>query len=640
MDSPLRLLMIEDSLEDAELILLHLRSNDMACTCVRVDSMESFLTQMKAASWDLVLSDYSLPGTDGLSVLTRLRELEPDLPFILMSGVLDEGAAVEAMRKGANDFLLKGNLARLVPAIRREMKESELRHKQRAFEEELRLLHTAIGQTPDMVVITDPEGLILYANAAAEGITGYSRDELVGQNPRLFKSDRHDMAFYRSLWEVLLRGDTWKGHIINKRKDGVLWDAEAVISPVFSSRAELQNYLCTARDSTLERQLQSFLEQSQRLETIGTLTSGIAHDFNNILMPVMGHAELGLARAPGDPKIRRDLEVIQISANRARDLIAQILTFSRKGSGEEAPLDVQNLISESLKLLRATVPPSIGFEVDLDARGNVVQIDPTKLHQVVLNLCVNASHAMRGMAGRLTVKLKPLHLSTMACAMNIQLQEGDYLCLEVADTGRGISPEHLEKIFLPFFTTKPPREGSGLGLSVSHGIVSAAQGGMQVNSRPGEGTSFKVFLPLAPNRTTVPPDEATEAVQGHGHVLLVDDEASLLAMLETSLGQMGFQVSAFSDPKAALRAFVERPSSFQIVVTDHAMPGMSGTQLAQAIWALDSGFPVILLTGDPDLEKFSGPLRHAGFRACLAKPMSARDVAISILGVLREGAPA
>ena len=634
---PLRLLMIEDSLEDAELILLHLRTQGLDCTCVRVDSMEAFLAQMKAAAWDLVLSDFSLPDTDGMAVLERVRQLEPDLPFILMSGVLDEGAAVEAMRKGANDFLLKGNLARLVPAIIREMKDSELRRKQRAFEEELRLLHTAIGQTPDMVVITDPKGLILYGNAAAEGITGYAREEMVGQNPRIFKSDQHDAAFYQSMWDVLLRGETWKGHLVNKRKDGDLWDAEAVISPVFSRQGELQNYLCTARDITLERQLQGFLEQSQRLETIGTLTSGIAHDFNNILMPLMGHAELGLARAPGDPRIRHDLEVIQTSANRARDLIAQILTFSRKGSGEEVPIDIQNLISESMKLLRATVPPSIGFEVDLDAHGNFVKIDPTKLHQIVLNLCINAGHAMRGMAGRLTVRLKSLHLPDTACIMNISLQEGEYLCLEVADTGRGISPEHLDKIFLPFFTTKPPREGTGLGLSVTHGIVSAAKGGMQVNSQPGVGTSFKVFLPISAKRTHVRGAVETEAVQGHGHVLLVDDEKSLVDMLESSLSQMGFQVSVFYEPKAALRAFMEHPSAFQIAVTDHAMPAMSGLQLAQAIWALDPAFPVILLTGDPDMEKGGEPLRQAGFRARLAKPMSPRDVAKSIMEALSGG---
>src|SRR5664279_107176 len=325
MPRPLHILLVEDSPEDAQLLVLHLQNHGVVFTCTREASFEGFLAAFTTETWDLVLSDFNLPGTDGMEILKCLRGLDPDLPFILLSGVLDEGAAVAAMRAGANDFVLKGNLARLVPAIEREMKESELRKKQRHFEEELRLLHTAIGQTPDMVVITDPEGTILYANAATEVISGYPRAELLGQNPRLFKSGQHDAEFYRSMWEVLLRGETWKGHVVNRRKDALLWDSEQVISPVYDAHGVLQNYLCTARDTTLERKLQGLLEQSQRLETIGTLTSGIAHDFYNILMPVLGHAELGLGRAPGDPRLRHDLEVIQASANRGKDIVSQIL---------------------------------------------------------------------------------------------------------------------------------------------------------------------------------------------------------------------------------------------------------------------------------------------------------------------------
>ena len=437
MPAPIRILMIEDSQEDAELVRLHLRAHGLAFTSSQVDSMVGFLYALKSEAWDLVLSDFSLPDTDGMELLKTLRAVDPDLPFILLSGVLDECAAVEAMRGGANDFLIKSNLARLVPAIQREMKEADLRRRQRLFEEELRLLHTAIGQTPDMVVITNPEGLILYVNAAAEVITGFRREELLGQNPRLFKSGRHEDGFYRTMWETLLRGETWKGHIVNRRKDGAFWDAESVIAPVYSPGGDLQNYLCTARDSTLERQLQGFLEQSQRLETIGTLTSGIAHDFNNILMPVIGHAEIGLERPPGDPSLKHDLEVILTSAMRARDLVRQILTFSRKGDEQPVAIELQGLLAESMKLLRASIPTSISLNLDLDARGLSTLVDPTKLHQVILNLCTNAGHAMRGTAGLLTVRLRTRKVPVTACAMNIQLPEGDYLCLEVADTGRG-----------------------------------------------------------------------------------------------------------------------------------------------------------------------------------------------------------
>ena len=634
MPSPLRILLIEDSPEDVELLRLHLRTHGIAFTSVQVDSMEDFQLALEAEAWDLVLSDFSLPGTNGMEILQALRKHDPDLPFILLSGVLDEAAAVEAMRNGANDFLVKSNLSRLVPAIEREMKESGLRRKQRQFEAELRLLHTAIGLTPDMVLITDPEGTILYANAATELISGYSRAELLGQNPRLFKSGQHEAGFYRSMWEVLLRGETWKGHVVNRRRDGLLWDSEQMITPLFDAHSVLQNYLCTARDTTLERQLQGLLEQSQRLETIGTLTSGIAHDFNNILMPVLGHVELGLERAPGDPRLKHDLEVIQASANRARDLIRQILTFSRKGTARPVPVEAQTLLAESLKLLRSAISMAITFDLDLDSRGRFVLGDPTQLHQVILNLCTNASHAMQGQAGRLTVRLKAEQLPPTFCAMNILLPEGDYLCLEVTDTGRGIEPEHLDKIFLPFFTTKVAGEGTGLGLSVSHGIISNLGGGLQVTSQSGVGTTFKVFLPVLAAETTAAETGMEAPPQGQGHILLVDDEEALLQVFHSSLAGMGFHLSSYRRPEEALRAFLDDPGGFQVLVTDFAMPGLSGVQLAEAIWAVNPAFPVILLTGSPDHGPTPVAAGETGFLACVAKPIGPKDLAKAILQVL------
>jgi PAS domain S-box-containing protein len=636
MSQPIRVLLVEDSREDAELLLLNLQAHGIKFTYVREDTLDGFLAAFESGTWDLVLSDFNLQGTDGMEILRCLRNLDSNIPFILFSGVLDEGAAVEAMRQGANDFLLKGNLSRLVPAIQREMKEAESRRKQRRFEEELRLLHSAIGQTPDMVVITDPEGAILYANAAAEAITGYQHEELLDQNPRLFKSGRHDAAFYRTMWETLLRGETWKGHIVNRKKDGNLWDAESVIAPVYNPPGDLQNYLWTARDSTLERQLQGLLEQSQRLETIGTLTSGIAHDFNNILMPVLGHAEMGLERLPGDPKLTHDLEVILASVKRARDLIRQILTFSRKGERERVPIEVHSLLGELIKLLRATVPTSIGFDVELAAEGKLVQGDPTQLHQVILNLCTNAGHAMQGNAGRMTIRLTAEHCSDTSCAMNIILPEGEYVCVEVTDTGRGIQPDHLDKIFLPFFTTKSQREGTGLGLSVSHGIVSSLGGGIQVTSRPGVGTSFKVFLPVSGAEALSPGQEEEKAPAGRGRILLVDDEAPLLEMLHVSLVRMGFRVASYLHPAKALKAYMQEPSAFQVLVTDHTMPGMSGLQLARSIWRRDPSFPAVLLTGDPEVAKAGEPIEQVGFRVCLTKPMSPKDLAKAILRVVPE----
>jgi len=636
MPTPLHILIIEDSPEDAQLLLHHLEAMGVTFTYAHEATFEGFLAALTTGTWDLVISDYRLPGTDGMDILRRVREHDPDLPFIMLSGVLSEGSAVEAMHTGANDFLLKGNLSRLVPAIEREMKEAELRRTKRQFEEELRLLHSAIGQTPDMVVITNQEGRILYVNDAAERISGYPRHELLGENPSLFKSGQHNAAFYRSMWEVLSRGEVWKGNIVNRRKDGSLWNAESVISPIFGARGELRNYLSTSRDVTRERQLQEFLEQSQRLETIGTLTSGIAHDFNNILMPILGHCELGLGRPAGDPKLKNDLEVIQASTKRARDLVRQILVFSRKGQAESVPIEVQMLLSESINLLRGSVSTAIKFVLDLDAQGRFIMGDPTQLHQVILNLCTNACHAMKGSAGCLSIRLKPQELPPTPCAMNIILPEGQYLCLEVTDTGKGIPPDHLGKIFLPFFSTKSPEEGTGLGLSVSHGIISAMGGGFQVASRPGVGTSFKVLLPLTAQAAIGPVDAWEAAPHGQGHILLVDDDELLLEVLHNNLTEMGFRISSFREPEAALQAFLLDPARFQVLVTDYAMPGLSGSQLGEAIWNIDPAFPVILLSGCLDHGQTCEGAGIRSFLACVAKPISPSELVKAILKVLPQ----
>jgi CheY-like chemotaxis protein len=280
------------------------------------------------------------------------------------------------------------------------------------------------------------------------------------------------------------------------------------------------------------------------------------------------------------------------------------------------------------------VPSSITFQEDLAAQGKLVEGDSTQLHQVILNLCTNASHAMRGSAGHLMIRLNPCLLPDTPCAMNILLPAGEYLCLEVADTGKGIDPAHLDQIFLPFFTTKSAGEGTGLGLSVSHGIVSNLGGGIQVTSALGEGTTFKVFLPVATATLAEPEKEPEEPLRGEGRILLVDDEESLLQMLNASLVRMGFQVSSFNQPRLALQAFRQAPGSFRALVTDHTMPGMSGVELAQAIWELNPAFPVILLSGTPDHGQTGVPIGTVGFRACLAKPMSPRDIAKAILKAL------
>ena len=636
--NPLRILLAEDTPEDAELILLHLSRHGLDVVHRRVETRAEFHRALREGPWDVVLSDFSLPGTDGLELLHDLRSRDPDLPFLLLSGVLDERSAVEAMRSGANDFLLKGNLSRLVPALERELREAEVRRQRRAFEKELQLLHRAIAQTPDLVMITDPRGAIAYVNPAVESVSGYAREELVGQNPRLFKSGLHDASFYRNLWESLLRGETWRSSITNRRKDGTFWNAEVVITPVLDDQGALAHFLWTARDITHERELLALLQQSQRLETVGVLASGIAHDFNNILMPMLGHAQLGLERPPGDPRLHEDLEVILASARRAADLVRRILSFSRRGEGKPVPVDLQALLSEALKLLRAAVPSPISFHPDLAAPGRCVKGEPIQLHQVILNLCTNAAQAMKGTSGKLAVGLAPIHLQSLSCAMGVELAEGDYLCLEVADSGRGIPPEHLDRIFQPFFTTKENGGGTGLGLSVTHGIVSAMGGGIQVESRPGEGTRFLVYFPQATATEAVAVPPLSERGIGRGTILVVDDEVLLGRLLQTVLQKEGYEAVVYRDPEKAVLAFMGSSGAFDLLVTDFQMPGLTGVDLVRSLRALRPDLPAILLTGSLSAVDPDGPVGSL-FQACLAKPIPTIELVHTIQDVLRRVRP-
>lgn len=630
MKLPLQLLLLEDSDVDAELLLTYLGRQDFQVEAARCDTQGEFLRLLEARSWDLVISDFHLSGFDGMAALKLLRERDADVPFILISGVLTEEAAVEAIRAGASDFVLKSNLTRLGRIVRRELKDRATRRRYREDQSELRLLQLAVQQMPDALVVTDPTGQILFANPGMEAVSGYTQEELLGQNVRLFKSGRHEAPFYRNLWDTVLGGHVWRGTFTNRRKDGGLWDNQAVIAPVLGGGDQPAYFVCTSRDVSQEHALQVRLEQAQRLEAIGVLTGGIAHDFNNILMPILGNAELGLARTQAQPRIQHHFEVILHSAQRASDLIHQILTFSRKGEGRAHPVDVASLLKESVKLMRATLPTSITIHCDLDRAEGCVRADPTQLHQIILNLCTNAAHAMGGQAGTLGITLDRSNaIEECPCVMGGHLPPGAYLRLTVSDTGCGIPNAVLDQIFLPFFTTKGPGEGTGLGLSILHGIVRGLGGGIQVESREGIGTVFRVLLPTTEELATESHLTVDDLVPSAARVLVVDDEAPILDLLDAGLRELGFQISPFQDSQAALVAFSGDPQAFDLVLTDLTMPLLTGLALIRELGQVRPGLPILLMTGSQD-QIDPSVLQGSGVREVLHKPVTPGLVARAI----------
>ena len=343
-----------------------------------------------------------------------------------------------------------------------------------------------------------------------------------------------------------------------------------------------------------ERQLQ----QVMKLQAIGTLAGGIAHDFNNILFPIVGYTELTMDDIPEDSQARQNLEEILKATNRAKELVQQILTFSRQGGQERKPLQVQFLIKEALKLLRATIPSTIEIECNVSEECGHIMGDPTQIHQVVMNLCTNAYHAMQETGGTLEVTLKEIDISYEQSMERVGMKVGRHLELTVKDAGHGMGAEVLERIFEPYFTTKELGKGTGLGLSVIHGIIKNHGGDISVSSQLGKGTTFTVYLPVVDDiDVAIESVEAAAATQGNEHILLIDDEEQIIDIEQQILERLGYKVTAKTDSQEALEEFAAQPEKFDLVITDMTMPKMTGDQLARKLMDIKPDISVILCTG-------------------------------------------
>ncbi len=509
----------------------------------------------------------------------------------------------------------------------------DLTEKKQAREEKYRLM-SAIDQASEVIVITDPKGTIEYVNPAFERMTGYSAEEAHGLNPRVLQSGRHSKEFYKEMWHTLRSGRVWKGHIINKRKDGTLFEEDASISPVRNQEGEIINYVAVKRDVTEEVALKKQLNQAMKMEAIGTLAGGIAHDFNNILSAVLGYAEMAELQLAEDEPARKDVAQIIAAGQRATDLIRQILTFSRQEEEEFRPLKIQFVVKEALKLLRSSLPTSIDLQRDIDPACGSVLADPVRIHQVLMNLCTNAKQSMAGEQGRLHIRLSELAADSTAGPSC--LGQGRWLDLEVSDTGIGMEPQVRERIFDPFFTTKKKGQGTGLGLSVVHGIVKSHGGEITVDSEPDRGTTFHVYLPVVADDEILE-EETHQAILpgGDEHILLVDDEPLLVDIMERSLSLLGYRVTSFVDSRQALAWFCRHVDRVDLVVTDMTMPYLTGADLTEKILAARPQMPIILCTGYSEVMD-ADRARAMGIRKFLGKPVENKTLAKSVRDVLDD----
>lgn len=503
-------------------------------------------------------------------------------------------------------------------------------------EEERMRLATAVEQGAESIIITDKKGTIEYVNPAFEQIFGYTREEITGRNFKIFKSDRHKNAFFREMWDTITRGQVWSGHLINRKKDGSLCEFETTISPIRDASGSIINFVSVNRDVTSEVRMERQLRQAQKMEAIGTLATGIAHDFNNILTAVFGNVQLAKLKLPKESPAIPKLDNITEAANRAKELVRQVLTFCRQTEHEKRPLDISPVVKEALNLLRASIPATVRFRRSIRSGLGTVSADPTQIHQVMMNLCSNAAGSMEKKGGVMEVILKDVEIEPDRDRLP-DLKPGPYVKLSVCDTGHGMSHEVMERIFDPFFTTKKPGHGTGMGLAVVHGIVRSHGGAVAVESEPGKGSRFHVYIPRIMKHEKHHKEEKPQAFpEGRESVLFIDDEPDLCEIFKEMLDHIGYKVATETDSVRALELFRTRPDSFDLVITDQTMPNMTGEEIAGEMMKIRPDIPIIICTGYSDRMN-EEKAKKMGITGFLMKPFAMDKISETIQKTLHHG---
>lgn len=476
---------------------------------------------------------------------------------------------------------------------------ADITERKRAEEERARLV-TAIEQSDEAVLMTNPAGEIEYVNPAFTWITGYSREEALGQNPRILKSDRQSDLFYQEVWATILNGKTWKGELINRRKDGTHYTEQMAITPVRNARGEITHFIATKQDVTERRALEAQLQQTAKIEAVGRLAGGVAHDFNNLLTVINGYSEILQDILGPDHQAGAYLAEIKNAGDRAAALTRQLLAFSRRQVLAPQVLDLNSVISNVEKMLRRLIGEDVKLRTVHDPALGRVKADPGQIEQVIMNLAVNARDAMPS-GGNLTIETANVELDETYARTHITVKPGPHVMLAVGDTGIGMAPETKARIFEPFFTTKEMGKGTGLGLATVYGIVKQSGGSIWVYSELGQGTVFKVYFPAAgeaPAERQAVKD--TGSASGSETILVVEDEEGVRSLIRLALVSGGYKVLLTEDAEKALAMCASHEGPIHLLLTDVVMPKMSGPAVAEKVSALRPGMKVLFMSGYTD----------------------------------------
>jgi len=563
-ENPIRILHLEDDDNDHLLVSEMLHENGFVCNLTLAQSKEQFSQAIERGEYDLVISDFTIPSYNGLNALTLVRKIQPNMPFIFFSGSIGEDFAVESLTNGATDYVLKQRPKRLVAAIRRALQNAaaqrHLQHAQEKILEQASLLDKA----SDAILVCDMKRRVVFWNKSAERIYGWRSDEVMRQNIIDILFQKNPSHFDEATMNLAQRGE-WTGEMEHQTKNGENVLVQSRFTLIRDDAENPKSHLIVNTDITEIKKMETRILRTERLESLGTLVSSIAHDLNNTLTPIyMGLSLLRMKMV--DPDLNDILKTMENSVTRGTDMVKQVLTFARGGEMQKGAVSVDLLLEEMSKIIANTFPKNIQCHIQKQ-ECKPIFASSTQIHQVLLNLCVNARDAMPE-GGCLTISARK-YLLTEEEVPGTSAQPGEYICIGVMDTGMGIPEDRIKKIFEPFFTTKVPGKGTGLGLSTSIKIIKNHNGFMRIDSKVGEGSEFRFYLPtFSPTPGKIEKIIASPHLpEGKGeYILIIHDGAGISAMVKSTLDNYNYHVFTAENVTEGMMYLKENRDLIQLVI--------------------------------------------------------------------------
>lgn len=624
--TPLRILCLEDNRLDGELIALRLQNDGVDHTIERVDTRESFAEAIATGTYDLILADYALPSFDGLSALRMVRSRHPDLPFIFVSGASGEDIAIEAVKSGATDYVLKQRLTRLTPVVRRAIREARERLERQATERTLheteRRLRLMVQYLRDIaIVFLDAGGHIVSWNAGAEVLTGHPEQEIIGRHiDVLFPEEGDGMGFAGEWLHRAGAGEEVQVEVRHVRTNGSAFWAEVLVASVQDAGRSVGGFVMIIRDVTERRTAQERATMARRMESTATVMGGMAHEFSNILNNVLGFSTLIKKYIHDHGRVLKYSQAIEQSVQRANQVTQRLVAFARVEERTPEPVALGPLVDEVTETLRTECPDTITIHKRCETGLPEITGVRAELRQALMNLCVNAreaiqAHAPAGGRGTITIEAMRVRINeAISPALAVPIG-GECILLRVLDTGIGVRQEIADRIFDPFFTTKESGRGAGLGLSIVYTVIRGHRGTVLVDSTPGQGSAFSIYLPLHDPHRKEPGRNGDGAVPRSELILLVDDEQGMLEFGRDILLEHGYRVLTACDGNEALTIYGARHEEISAVILDLILPGLDGGQTYVAMKRFNKDIKAMFCTGYTSDQLISQLLQEEHLRA-------------------------